>query len=98
MSVLVKGMEMPSSCNNCLFGHWSSLYHAVFCELLNFKDYPADFNEYKTKVLDNCTLVEINEDVIKQAVCSKLGINGREYLLPAEKAVLDAVTEAISSN
>ena len=59
MSVLIKGMEMPSSCNDCLFGHWSNLYQAVFCELLNFKDYPADYTGYKAKRLDKCPLVEV---------------------------------------
>ena len=52
-------MEMPSSCNDCLFGHWSNLYQAVFCELLNFKDYPADYTGYKAKRLDKCPLVDV---------------------------------------
>ena len=59
MSVLVRGMEMPSSCNDCLFGHWSNLYQAVFCELLNFKDYPVDYIGYKAQRLDKCPLVEV---------------------------------------
>ncbi len=59
MSVIIKGMKMPSSCNDCLFGHWSNLYQAVFCELLNFKDYPADYTGYKAKRLDKCPLEDV---------------------------------------
>ena len=59
MSVLIKGMEMPSSCSDCAFGHWSNLYQAVFCGLLNFKDYPVDYIGYKVKRLDKCPLVDV---------------------------------------
>ena len=59
MSVLIKDMKMPSSCNGCLFGHWLNPYKVVCCELLNFKEYPADYTGYKAKRLDKCPLVEV---------------------------------------
>ena len=102
MSVLIKGMEMPSSCNDCLFGHWSNLYQAVFCELLNFKDYPADYTGYKAKRLDKCPLVDvptphgalIDRDALRNAVYRHLCIKGEENLLPAEKSVFGNIIKA----
>ena len=59
MSVLVRGMEMPKSCNYCSFSSWSNLYQTMRCNRcikLCFKD---DSEEYMGKRPDWCPLVDV---------------------------------------
>ena len=56
MSVLVKGMKMPESCNVCEFAHWSTLDQMAYCKAKNYTMCPPD---YRTKRADFCQLVAL---------------------------------------
>ena len=96
MSVIVRGMEMPESCEECRM-----LTDAGFCSAKpkDFCGYASDFFLIRP---DWCPLVEIPEkhgdlidrEVVKQAVYHHLSIKGEENLLPAEKSIFGNLIKA----
>ncbi len=64
MSILIKGMEMPSRCYDCPFAKWSNLHQTKACNCVSyyskpcFEDYSEEF--YKKRA-DFCPLVEVPE-------------------------------------
>lgn len=70
MSVLVKGMEMPKSCDKCIYAGWSNFFQIYVCEAIK-KEEPVLFNGKQVKSTDiarsgradNCPLIEVSEDV-----------------------------------
>ena len=62
MSILIKGMEMPSCCYDCTFSAWSNLHRTKACKCGShyyepcFEDYSREFYE---KRADFCPLVEV---------------------------------------
>lgn len=56
MSVIVRGMDMPKSCRNCLFECYYENLGGHTCDCL---EKTVDDNERWDKRLDGCPLVEI---------------------------------------
>ena len=100
MSVLVKGMEMPKTCDECEFHCYHSYgeYVCVATPLL----YPFNLANSKGIRKDWCPLVEvptphgrlIDYDWVVENVIKKLGIKDKQYLLQAEKALMILVDDA----
>ena len=62
MSVLVKGLIMPSCCDGCTFSDWSNLHQTASCKLHDYDPCFADYSrEYTDKRADFCPLIEIPE-------------------------------------
>ncbi len=62
MSVLIKGLIMPSCCDGCTFSAWSNLHQTASCKLHDYAPCFADHSrEYTDKRADFCPLVEIPE-------------------------------------
>lgn len=60
MSVLIKGMEMPESCEECDFCHWSNLHQTGRCDRCDDEPVCADFGtDYKRTRARFCPLVEV---------------------------------------
>ncbi len=60
MSVVVKGMKMPESCDACMFSDWSNLSQTASCKLKEYEPCFADFsNEYRSKRADFCPLIAL---------------------------------------
>lgn len=62
MSVLIKGMKMPSCCDVCTFSDWSNLHQTACCKMRDyepcFEDHSMDYTE---KRADFCPLIEVPE-------------------------------------
>ena len=107
MSVLVRGMEMPTKCSDCNFcvnglTDETPMYECA-CQsgdmvsvLVDYKGEPFDFRP------DWCPLVEvptphgrlIDADALRTEVFRHLSIKGEENLLPAEKSVFGHIIKA----
>ena len=62
MSVLIKGLIMPSCCDGCTFSDWSNLHQTASCKLHDYDPCFADHSrEYTDKRAEFCPLVEIPE-------------------------------------
>lgn len=62
MSVLIKGLIMPSCCDGCTFSDWSNLHQTASCKLHDYDPCFADHSrEYEDKRADFCPLVEVKE-------------------------------------
>jgi len=62
MSILIKGLIMPSCCDGCTFSDWSNLHQTASCKLHDYDQCFADHSrEYTDKRADFCPLVEIPE-------------------------------------
>ena len=62
MSVLIKGLIMPSCCDVCTFSDWSNLHQTASCKLHDYDPCFADYSrEYMEKRADFCPLTEIPE-------------------------------------
>ena len=62
MSVLIKGLIMPSCCDGCTFSDWSNLHQTACCKLHDYDPCFSDHSmEYTDKRADFCPLVEIPE-------------------------------------
>ena len=79
MSILIKGLIMPSCCDGCTFSDWSNLHQTACCKLHDYAPCFADHSrEYVDKRAEFCPLVEIPEP------------HGR--LIDADKMCADLVT------
>ena len=66
MSVLIKGMEMPISCDKCIYSAWSNFYQIYVCNAVR-KNEPVLFDGKQTKSTacvrsaraDNCPLIPV---------------------------------------
>lgn len=59
-SVLIKGMKMPKTCEECDFCHWSNLYQTGRCDRCDDEPVCADFGtDYKRTRARFCPLVEV---------------------------------------
>ena len=56
MTVVVKGMKVPESCNVCEFAHWSTLDQMAYCKAKKYTMCPPD---HRTKRADFCPLVAL---------------------------------------
>ena len=62
MSVLIKGLIMPSCCDGCTFSDWSNLHQTASCKLHDYDPCFSDHSmEYTDKRAEFCPLVEIPE-------------------------------------
>ena len=62
MSILIKGLIMPSCCDGCTFSDWSNLHQTASCKLHDYDPCFSDHSwEYTDKRADFCPLVEIPE-------------------------------------
>ena len=62
MSILIKGLIMPSCCDGCTFSDWSNLHQTACCKLHDYDPCFSDHSrEYTDKRADFCPLVEIPE-------------------------------------
>lgn len=60
MSVLIKGMKMPKTCEECDFCHWSNLHQTGRCDRCDDEPVCADFGtDYKRARARFCPLVEV---------------------------------------
>ena len=60
MSVLIKGLIMPSCCDGCTFSDWSNLHQTASCKLHDYDPCFSDHSrEYEDKRADFCPLVEV---------------------------------------
>lgn len=68
MSILIKGMEMPKSCEKCIYSGWSNFYQIYVCNAVR-KDEPVLFDRKQVKSTaivrggraDNCPLIPVPE-------------------------------------
>ena len=68
MSVLIRGMEMPTSCDKCIYSAWSNFYQIYACNAVRENE-PVLFDGKQTKSTacvrsaraDNCPLVHVPE-------------------------------------
>ena len=82
MSVYIKGMEMPTSCDKCVYSAWSNFYQIYVCDAVRKND-PVLFDGKQTKSTavarsaraDNCPLVPvpphgrlIDADALRQSI------------------------------
>lgn len=83
MSVLIKGLIMPSCCDGCTFSDWSNLHQTACCKLHDYAPCFADHSrEYEDKRADFCPLVEIpkphgrliDESNVKDAIYERLKV------------------------
>ena len=59
MDVLVRGMKMPKTCEECEFASWSNLCQTMWCNRIE-EPTGEDFSkDYKIKRAEWCPLVEI---------------------------------------
>ena len=66
MSILIKGMSMPESCDKCIYAAWSNFYKIYVCNAVR-KDEPVLFNRKQVKSTciarsgraDNCPLAPV---------------------------------------
>ena len=62
MSILIKGLIMPSCCDGCTFSDWSNLHQTASCKLHDYDPCFADYSrEYTDKRAEFCPLIEIPE-------------------------------------
>lgn len=63
MSVLIKGMVMPKTCEACPFSGWSNLFQTSSCKFISVYDNIQPFDnfsrEYLTTRSKHCPLVEV---------------------------------------
>lgn len=64
MSVLIKGMEMPKTCEACPFAEWSNIYQTSTCKFLSvykgkYIAFDSFSKEYLTTRSKHCPLVEV---------------------------------------
>ena len=59
MSILIKNMEMPKSCNYCSFSSWSNLHQTMRCNRCTKLCFKDDSEEYMEKRPEWCPLVEV---------------------------------------
>lgn len=67
MSVLIKGMEMPKNCDECLYSSWENFYQIYVCNatrkyepVLFDKKQVKSTNTVRSGRADNCPLVEVS--------------------------------------
>ena len=66
MGVYINGMEMPTSCDKCVYSAWSNFYQIYVCDAVRKND-PVLFDGKQTKSTavarsaraDNCPLVPV---------------------------------------
>lgn len=62
MSVVIKGMKMPSCCDVCRFSDWSNLHQTACCKMRDYEPCFEDHSmDYEEKRADFCPLVEVPE-------------------------------------
>lgn len=62
MSVLIKGMKMPTTCEECDFCHWSNLHQTGICDRCSDEPVCPDHGtDYKRTRARFCPLVELPE-------------------------------------
>ncbi len=62
MSILIKGMKIPSCCDGCSFSDWSNLHQTVCCKIRYYEPcFAYHSREYEDKRADFCPLVEVPE-------------------------------------
>ena len=60
MSVLIKGMEMPKTCEACDFCQWSNFHQTAVCNRCDYKPVCMDCGtDYRRGRASFCPLVEI---------------------------------------
>ena len=60
MSVLIKGLIMPSCCDGCTFSDWSNLHQTASCKLHDYDPCFSGYSrEYTDKRADFCPIVEV---------------------------------------
>ena len=83
MSILIKGLIMPSCCDGCTFSDWSNLHQTASCKLHDYDPCFADHSrEYGDKRADFCPLIEIpephgrliDESSVKDAIYERLKV------------------------
>ena len=61
-SILIKGMEMPKTCEVCDFCHWSNLHQTGICDRCDDEPVCVDYGtDYKRGRASFCPLVEVLE-------------------------------------
>lgn len=62
MSVLIKGMKMPTTCEECDFCHWSNLHQTGICDRCGDEPVCPDYGtDYKRTRARFCPLVGLPE-------------------------------------
>ena len=100
MSILVKGMKMPKTCNECDFCYWSNLHQTGMCDRCDDEPVCADFGtDYKKTRARFCPLVEIPPHV-KFVNVDALGLRDIEIIMcegsykEALKMLIDKIEHA----
>lgn len=100
MSVLLKGMTMPETCDDCPFHVYHSHYEYVCKATPMF--YPMNLANSNGIRKDWCPLVEvkpphgrlIDESVVLELIREDMGIKSLDFLYNAEKSVVNQVVHA----
>ena len=62
MSVLIKGMKMPTTCDECDFCHWSNIHQTGICDRCGDEPVCSDYGtDYKWTRARFCPLIELPE-------------------------------------
>lgn len=107
MSILIRGMEMPTSCDKCVYSAWSNFYQIYVCDAVRKND-PVLFDGKQTKSTavarsaraDNCPLVPVPAHgrlIDADALDNTLGIEDRDgwlrWTLEDAPTIIPADTE-----
>ena len=61
-SVLIRGMKMPTTCEECDFCHWSNLHQTGICDRCGDEPVCPDYGtDYKRTRARFCPLIELPE-------------------------------------
>ena len=62
MIVLIKGMKMPTTCDECDFCHWSNIHQTGICDRCGDEPVCPDYGtDYKMTRARFCPLIELPE-------------------------------------
>lgn len=62
MSILIKDMKMPTTCEKCDFCHWSNLHQTGICDRCGDEPVCPDYGtDYKRTRARFCPLIELPE-------------------------------------
>ena len=100
MSILIRDMEMPETCDDCQFHRYHS--HNEYVCVATPLFYPMNLANSKSIRKDWCPLVElpekhgrlIDESVVLEMIRKSMGIKDLSFLYNAEKSVVNEIYHA----
>ena len=103
MSILIKGMKMPTTCEECDFCHWSNLHQTGICDRCGDEpvcpDYGTDYKRTRARFCPLIGLPEkhgrlIDESTVLEMIRKSMCIKDLSFLYNAEKSVVNQIYHA----